>query len=126
MAYYVFEFTVPANTPQVSPVTTQLEVTNPILRRLEINIPNGHQGLARLRIETLSMPIVPTPGSSPMWVRGDGDQLEIFPNLNLDGPRWYLKFIGYNDDTTFDHTFLINMDVEAAPVSPVGSHSGRR
>lgn len=112
MGYYVYEFDIPANTPQSAPLIQVLEVSDAILKRIEINIPNGHQGLARLRVEAEDRPIVPTIGSSPMWVRGDGDQLEVLPNLHLPGPPWRIRFIGYNDDTAFDHVFLINMDLE--------------
>lgn len=116
MSFYVYEFDIPANTPANAPLVQALEVDNPILRRVEINIPNGHQGLAFLQISSLSRVLIPTPGSSPMFVRGDGDQMEIFPNVDLDGPKWKIVFTGYNLDTVNDHVFLINMDVEAKPL----------
>lgn len=111
MSFYVFEVDVQPNTLQTAPLIQKQEVDNPYLIRMEINIPNGHQGLAKLQIASRERILVPTPGSNPMWIRGDGNQIEITPMVKLDGPIYQLYFYAYNDDTVNDHTFIINMDV---------------
>jgi len=109
---YNFEFNVPASTLETDPQELIKEVIAGKLTYLRIVIPNGHQGLARLRIETNEAPIVPTIGSDPPWIRGDGDAIELRPNILIPGPPWSVKFLGYNDDSTYDHAFIIYMEVE--------------
>lgn len=115
MAYMVFEIDVPANTPQATPLVVEKEVISSYLKHVSIIIPNGSQGLARLRIETQSRYVIPSPGSDPAFVRGDGNTLEVDTNLKLEGPKWLLRFIGWNADTTFDHVFLIHLDLQNNP-----------
>lgn len=112
MAFYVFEFNVPAATPQTNPVILEKEVIAPRLKVATVIIPNGHQGLAKLRIESREAPIIPTLGSDPPWIRGDGNMISVSPNYLLPGPAWTLRFVGYNDDATFDHAFIIHIDVQ--------------
>lgn len=112
MSFYVFEFNVPAATPATAPVELVKEPMGGILKTVTVVIPNGHLGLARLRIETQDKPIMPSIGSDPPWIRGDGNQLTINPNLRMAGPPWYLRFFGYNDDAVNDHAFLIHVETE--------------
>ncbi len=109
MAYMVFEVNVPAATPEATPVVIEKEVIAGFLKRATIIIPNGHQGLARLRMETLDRMIIPSPGSDPAYIRGDGNTLEVETNLKLEGPRWLLRFIGWNADAVFDHAFIVHL-----------------
>lgn len=110
MAFYAFEFTIPANTPELTPIELEKQLISGKLNRLRVIIPNGHQGLARLRIEHREGPLLPTLGSDPPWVRGDGSTIDMEPKINLPGPEWIVRFIGWNEDTVDEHTFVIYMD----------------
>jgi hypothetical protein len=112
MAFYVFEFNVPKATLEASPVRLEREVTARVLKQISIGIPQGHQGLARIRVETREKPIIPTAGSVPMWIRGDGNTISVAPNEALPGPEWRLTFLGWNEDPLYDHAFIISMDVQ--------------
>ncbi len=111
MAFYAFEFNIPANTLETNPVVLQKQVISGTLNHMKVIIPNGHQGLARLRVESREAPILPTQGSDPPWVRGDGSTIEMEPKLKLPGPEWIIRFIGWNSDTVNDHNFIIYMDL---------------
>lgn len=110
-AFYVFEFNVLPGVPEATPTLLEKSVMDGRLDRLDIIIPNGHQGLARLRVETRSRAIVPTPGSDPMWIRGDGNTISVEPDLDLDGPEWVLRFLGWNADVLIDHSFIIHAHI---------------
>lgn len=112
MAFYAFEFEVPANTLESAPLITTKQVMAGTLRRLVVIIPNGHQGLARLRIEDRATAILPTQGSDPPWIRGDGSTIDMQPNLALEGPEWTIRMIGWNEDAAFSHAFIVYMEVQ--------------
>ena len=111
MAFYTYEFEVPANTPENSSVTKTVQALSQKLATLRLIIPNGHQGLARIRIESRGRVIAPSSGSDPPWIRGDGVSVDMTPNLLLEGPPWEITFVGWNADTTFSHAFIVYADL---------------
>jgi hypothetical protein len=105
MADYFVTLTIPENTPQTSPVFTQVEIEGDVLVGFYRLIPPGWSGLAHYRVlyglEQLH------PANEGAW--DTGDNIRDFVPLNWRMPERKLKLTveGYNQDTSYDHTVYL-------------------
>jgi len=107
------EVTIPPKTTEQFPVNIVRSIpVGGICSSVSVRIPDGHRGLARLRINSRGAQLVPSIGSDPRWIRGDNTTLEFRPEKTLEGPEWLLEFIGWSEDQTFPHTFFVNIQME--------------
>ncbi|RLC76454.1 MAG: hypothetical protein DRJ03_28635 [Chloroflexi bacterium] len=105
MADYFAYLTIPANTPQTSPVFKEIEIEGDILVGFYKLIPPGWQALAHFRIfyglEQLH------PANEDAWDTGD-DVAEFVPlNWKMPERKIQLRIEGYNEDVKYEHTVYL-------------------
>lgn len=109
MAYYSFEITIPANTPETTPTVKEIEIEGEILHEIAITVPTGHAGLARLAIFYGIEQLWPT--NKGAWFRGDGMEIEWREYWELPNKITKLILKGWNEDEVYEHTFIVKIGV---------------
>ena len=104
------DITIPANTPQTSPVRVPVKVPAGVIRKVWILIPYGHKALAHLIIRHGETQIIPWYGD----VHGDGEQL-VFDEVYELPTDDTLILEGWNEDTVYDHRFIVRLLVLPKP-----------
>jgi len=107
MGVYEVSLTVPANTPEDAPVEKKLEIEGAILDKIHILIPPGHEALARLAIFYGIDQIFPY--ETGTWLRGDDESFPLRLNWPLPEPTTTITLKGWNEHTTYDHTFYLRL-----------------
>ena len=107
-----FEFSIPRSTPALTPYKQiyDMGVNARFLKGIKILIPEGHKGLARLRVSVAGTPIAPAQGSATQWIRGENSEVVIPLSLPVFGPPYNLFCEGYNEDSFLPHTFVITVE----------------
>lgn len=106
----IFEFNIPANTLESNPTKLEVDVPMGEVKHIQVVIPMGHQGLARMRMSTKGQRIIPASNSNVDWLRGDSFTLDTNPDMKLPGPPYQITFEGWNQDAVNPHLFLIYME----------------
>jgi len=103
MPFKSYEFTIPKKTAQQSPYRQTVNIARPVLASINVEIPEGHKGLAAMNITT--------PGYVLMdGIRGDKTSKQSGPlNIELFGPPYNVTFEGYNTDDFLSHTFIVEI-----------------
>lgn len=109
MALYIFEFTIPPNTPKNRPFEKIVKVGNGVVKKVEIRIPPGHYGFAGMRIYAQEIPILPE--NPEAWVYGNDEIVFDEPLWLILRPEYEFKLVGYNESPNFEHTFLVRFIV---------------
>jgi len=112
MPFVAHEFSISKNTLPGAPISKiyDLGINSRMIIDLEVIIPDGHKGLAYLKIETPGRVLLPSAGSSVQWIRGNNASITTGTiNAVLDGPPYQIICTGYNLDVFLDHSFLINL-----------------
>jgi hypothetical protein len=104
---YTIDITIPANTPKESPIEEKVLIKSGVIRKISILIPSGHFCLAHLVIKDGETQIVPHEGD----IHGDGETLEFEDWIQIEEPERIITFCGWNEDTTFSHTFYVRIIV---------------
>lgn len=107
------EFTIPKNTPMSKPYTRSIDmgINAPVVKSINVTIPQGHKGLAFMRAWTPSAQLVPLAGSSTPYIRGENTAPNFICNKKIEGPPYYIYLEGYNEDPFLPHTFILNIEV---------------
>lgn len=102
MPQYNLRLSVPANTPERSPVQTTITVDEPLLERVEIILPEPGPGyLVSWRLTNRGSAIVPAYGSSSRWNRRS---VKTDVGRTLEGPPYFLELSAFSDDRIEPHT----------------------
>ena len=109
MALYTWKFTIPANTPKDNAERMEVWVKRGVVVRAKIVIPTGHVGLAKMQIWKGEIPILPE--NPDGWIFGDGEEVEDIPLWIIGEKEEKFTFVGYNEDDTFEHSFIIRFIV---------------
>ena len=86
-----------------------MEIREGVVTNFMVLIPPGHLALARCRVLYGLDQILPAKVGT--WLRGNAESLN-FPEF-FDPPEqpYELRFQGWNEDSTFDHTFYFRVVV---------------
>lgn len=100
--YYQGEITIPAQTSKDSPEQVYLQVSKGRLQRWFISFPPGCAALAHVAVYFHEQKILPAgEGDSLKWDSYVFDPLE---EIDLSEPPYRLKIVGWNDDSSYEHT----------------------
>jgi len=109
LSVYTFDFQIPPNTPQNTPITLDLEMEQGTICKLNIIIPPGHAALAGLALYADAEQIMPVTG----WLKGNNDNLIFDVDIPIpavgEPPTYKLTAQGYNEDDTYPHTFYLRI-----------------
>lgn len=108
--FYRFTVTVPSGTAIAAPAAVALPLEDATLKRIEITIPDGHNGLTGIRILWANQQIIPWGNNS--WIVANGRIILISfdDEMTVTG----LVAQGYNTDV-FDHSFYIDVTISDLP-----------
>jgi len=109
VVFYSYDFTVPKNTPETSPVEADLRVTSGIVTRLDILFPPGCAGVVRCAVFWREDQLVPRAPSD--WIRGHNERVETRPFWPAPDEETILTVKGWSESTRWDHTLLIRIEV---------------
>lgn len=108
-----FEFQIPKNTSPKTPHAARFDmgVNASFIKSIEVYIPEGHKGLAGLKVSTSQRQLIPATGSSMTYIRGDKQTITAAVNTPVPGVPYYLFCDGYNEDLFLPHSFFINVEI---------------
>jgi hypothetical protein len=108
-----FEFQIPKQTSIKTPHVARYDmgVNASFIKSMEVYIPEGHKGLAGIKISTSQRQLMPAIGSNVLYIRGDKQNIPAIINLPVPGVPYYLLCEGYNEDSFLPHSFFINVEV---------------
>lgn len=109
MSYFSFTVTTPANTPEARKQQTKLTLSSGVIHQVRIRIPPGHANLAHLQIKHHLHQIVPSNADGD--VHGDDDVIEYQEFYELHGTDTVLVAETWNEDETYEHSFLLGFGV---------------
>lgn len=106
---YVKEISTPITTYATSPKTTKLRIWKGVIHKIDVLIPAGHAGLAKLQIFIGGHIIMPT--NEDGYISGDDTTVpgKFFIDLERDISTAIIKT--WNTDDTFAHTFIVRISV---------------
>jgi len=106
---YVFDLTVPANTPYTNPVTLDCEIDPGVVSQAEVIFPPGCAGLVRCAVFRELTQLWPhNPDSS---FRGDGETIRWSEDYQVWEEPFVFVLKGWSDDDTYDHTITLRINV---------------
>jgi len=116
MPVYTTAITIPANTPENTPVEAELTIYERYITSIDVFFPYGCAGLARVRAYYGSEQIAPKPTGSDF--RGDGGFIRS--PMRWRAPEWPcpIRFEAWNLDDTYQHTpivFIVTAEEEEVP-----------
>jgi hypothetical protein len=114
---YDIAFTVPAGTPQSSPVSVTWHTEDNVIDDIELEIPPGHNGLTGIRVMKGDSQLLPF--STGTFIVAN-DYSRVFP-MHLYMPTSDIILQGFNNGA-YPHTFYLRMTIsDYVPPSPVGT-----
>lgn len=108
-----FQFEIPKQTSAKTPKIERFDmgVNAAFIKSIEITIPEGHKGLAGLKVSTSNRQLIPAINSNVGYIRGDKQIITAEINTPVPGVPYYLFCEGYNEDSFLAHSFFINVVV---------------
>lgn len=107
--FYDFTITIPANTPEASPVSQELQLSAGILHYVEIEFPSGCQGLAHMQIKQPQASFLPTNPDGDF--ASDNYVIPIQEHFEIVSTVTRLMAVAWNEDDTYAHTISIRIGV---------------
>lgn len=107
------QFEIPANTPKETPLLQafDLGINSKFIKNIVLKIPEGHKGLAFIKVWSGGVQMIPQVGSNIEYVFGDKQDLHFFVNKNIDGVPYKIYCQGYNLDVFLPHSFYLDIEV---------------
>ncbi len=109
MSFFAKTITVPKNTPSTSPLADTIEIQAGVIHRVRVSIPSGHAGLTGIHILRGLHQIAPTSGTE--WFTGDDAAVDYQEFIEVLESPFMLYLEAYNEDDTYDHTFVVSIGV---------------
>jgi len=106
---FEYEITIPANTPEKSPVRQRLEITRGVIKKLGVFFPYGCLGLVKCRIKWGEHQVFPR--NLGGFIRGNDETIDAEYFLYLDTEPYELIFEGWSEDELYDHTVSVRINV---------------
>lgn len=109
---YTKSIVIPAGTLETAPYEEELILLGGYIIQLDIRIPPGHAGKAKIKVLDSEVQLYPV--NAEEAIKGDDELHSIQDKYKIERP-FRLIFRGWNDDTENDHEFIfyINMMTES-------------
>jgi len=118
MTLYHADITVPAGTPQSSPVTKELTIKDEVVTKIAVTFPWGCNGLVYVAIFYGPYQLFPRPDGEAL--HDSGKRVEARMYWECPEKETKLTIKAWAPSTSYDHTLMI--DVEALPKSIAAPH----
>jgi hypothetical protein len=105
------EFQIPPKIKKEAPKlqTFDLGVNASFIKQIILKIPEGHKGLAFIKVWSGGLQLIPQLGSSIEYVFGDKQDLSFNINQRIDGVPYKIYCQGYNLDNALPHSFYLDI-----------------
>jgi hypothetical protein len=110
MTHTFYELAIPANTPADDLAEILMALDYGILTHVDIIIPDGQMGVAKLRILYHERPLFPW--NRGAWYKGDGSQISLNCFVPIMVEPYEFKAQGYNEGEEEAHSFLMAFNVQ--------------
>ena len=107
--FYDYSFTIPANTPEKTPLRKNIDLTHGIIHRVEIGFPLGCAGLVYIQIVQGLHQLWPTNADGSFNTDGYTIAFGEFHDMTVE--PFTLSLIGWNLDDTYDHTLEVRLGI---------------
>lgn len=112
---YTWDITIPADTPEDSPVHDILELSAGVITKIGIKFPAGCHGMVGVRLLLAEGQIFPIPRGE--WVTGDDEEAESIYYIEFGRELFELKIEAISPDTDYNHTISIRITVLPAYIA---------
>jgi hypothetical protein len=106
---YVVEVTVPANTPESSPVEEELFVDSGVITKIEVLFPPGTAAKVWTRALIGHYQLFPRPFGA--WLKGDGEKVEADMYYPVSEGGELLRIQAVSPATLYQHTIIYRFTV---------------
>ena len=100
---------IPADTSESSPERQDIKAWRGVISRINIFFPAGCSGLVHVRIRQAKHNIAPV--NPDGWFNGDDEGPDYQEHYPLKSGTNVITIEGYNEDTTYSHTPIVEFDV---------------
>jgi hypothetical protein len=109
LTLYVVELTVPANTPDISPVSQSITVERGVITRVQVHFPPGTAGKVYTSLFIGHYQLFPRPFGT--WLTGDGETIQFDPFFEVENSRATLVVFGKSPGTLYSHRIIWRIEV---------------
>jgi hypothetical protein len=108
-------FTVPANTAEASPASSDIPLTKGFVSRVWIRFPQGPAALLHVAIFDGTTKL--WPGGTGQWFSGDNEIIQFDTEYDVPnvGGSYKLTIKGWNEDDAYEHSALVRIWVVKLP-----------
>jgi len=117
MPIYTALLTIPPNTSKDNPKEAKITLEGDILTEVTIVIPPGHAGLTGIALFYGIEQIAPLPSGE--WLIGDNQVIPWVERWEIPEGKAEITLRGYNEDDTYEHSFICRLEVEPREVVEV-------
>lgn len=113
--WHHYTLTIPAGTPEASPIEKTLDLTYGVIKFLAVGFPSGCNQLAKIRIYHREFQVFPINPDEPASWNGEMEGGEY--HYRLDTPPFVLLARGYSPLASHDHNitiFILVLPMEVA------------
>jgi len=118
---YVAYLDIPADTKEEAPISTDLEIKERMITRVEFHFPDGCCGMARVRIRSGVKVLWPQPEEE--WIDGNDETIEIPEHYRLPELPDILTIEGCSPGASYGHRVSVRIftlpEEAARPWQPV-------
>jgi len=107
--FYEFPITVAVGKTRVAPEVEEIKLTHGLIHRLEVEFPDGCDGLVHARVMWLDHQVWPTNPNE--YFTSDGHVIVIDDYFELYGPPYLLKIEGWSEALLYSHTVRVRIGV---------------
>lgn len=116
--FYDYVLTIPASTPDTSPIESEACLTHGVITHIEVEFPPGCAGLAHAYIRYGLHQLFPTNPDGNF--KTDGSVIRWNEYYELFYPPYSLIIGGWNEDDTYQHELLFRFEVTSREVAERG------
>jgi hypothetical protein len=110
---YVVELNVPANTPDISPVSVEFTLDQGIITQVEVHFPPGCRGMVKTALFRGHYQVFPRPFGT--WLSGDAETIRAQLFYEIKTPKERFIVYGKSPGTNYPH--LITWRINVLPKS---------
>ena len=111
--FYVFPLTIPASTAETAKIKTVLPLTRGKITQVQVHFPSGHVGLTHIGLNCGLHQFLPTNAEANFST--SGETISIAEDFLLDTAPFQLEAYTWNEDTIYDHTITVRVQLETLP-----------
>jgi len=111
--FLFIELTIPAQTPETSPATKPIQLTEGVITYWWVGFPPGCAGLAHVAIYEFEHQILPRGEDQDIY--WDGYIYSVPDHYEMVDEPYQIEVRGWNEDDSYPHTITVGVALEEIP-----------